>query len=119
LLGLGAITGFVSALTGAGGAFILLPMLLLLDTPVLTAIGLGQAIAIPIAGMASLSNLTADLMDFPLSLGLAAALSIGIIIGTPIAHALPQQKLRRLLGYIVILAGTAMLVRVVTRFLLA
>ena len=49
LLGLGAGTGFVSAMTGAGGAFVLLPLLLLLDMPVLAAIGLGQAIAIPIA----------------------------------------------------------------------
>ena len=54
LLGLGGGTGFVSALTGAGGAFVLLPVLLLLDTPVLAAIGLGQAIALPIAGLASL-----------------------------------------------------------------
>ena len=35
LLGLGGGTGFLSALTGAGGAFVLLPVLLLLDTPVL------------------------------------------------------------------------------------
>src|ERR1051326_8270249 len=52
LLGLGGGTGFLSALTGAGGAFVLLPILLLLDVPVLSAIGLGQALAIPIAGLA-------------------------------------------------------------------
>jgi len=47
---LGGGTGFISALTGAGGAFVLLPILLLLDVPVLSAIGVGQGIAIPIAG---------------------------------------------------------------------
>src|SRR3954453_22937139 len=46
LLALGGGTAFVSALTGAGGAFVLLPMLLLLNMPVLPAIGLGQAIAL-------------------------------------------------------------------------
>ncbi len=111
LLGLGGGTGFVSALTGAGGAFVLLPALLLLDTPVLAAIGLGQAIALPSAGLASLANIVAGLMDIGLAAGLAATLTIGIAIGTPIAHALPQLLLRRLLGSAVVAAGIAMLLR--------
>src|SRR6202011_3726915 len=115
LLGLGGGTGFVSALTGAGGAFVLLPVLLLLDTPVLAAIGLGQAIALPIAGLASLANIVAGIMDIGLAAGLAAALTLGIAIGTPIAHALPQLLLRRLLGSVVVLAGLAMILRTAAR----
>jgi uncharacterized protein len=117
LLALGGGTGFVSAMTGAGGAVMLLPLLLLLDTPVLAAIGLGQAIAIPIAGLASLVNLAAGLVDLSLAAGLAAALVLGIAIGTPIAHALPQRLLRRLLGLVVVLAGMAMLLRTAMRLL--
>ena len=115
LLGLGGGTGFVSALTGAGGAFVLLPVLLLLDTPVLAAIGLGQAIALPIAGLASLANIVAGIMDIGLAAGLAATLTLGIAIGTPIAHALPQLLLRRLLGSVVVLAGLAMILRTAAR----
>jgi uncharacterized protein len=115
LLGLGGGTGFVSALTGAGGAFVLLPILLLLDVPVLPAIGLGQAIALPIAGLASLANIAAGIMDVWLAAGLAVTLTLGIAIGTPIAHALPQFLLRRLLGSAVVLAGLAMLLRTVAR----
>jgi uncharacterized membrane protein YfcA len=115
LLGLGGGTGFVSALTGAGGAFVLLPMLLLLDVPVLPAIGLGQAIALPIAGLASLANVVAGIMDVWLAAGLAVTLTLGIAIGTPIAHALPQRLLRRLLGSAVLLAGGAMLARTAAR----
>ena len=115
LLGLGGGTGFVSALTGAGGAFVLLPALLLLDTPVLAAIGLGQAIALPIAGLASLANIVAGIMDIGLAAGLAATLTLGIAIGTPIAHALPQLLLRRLLGSVVVLAGLAMILRTAAR----
>ena len=111
LLGLGGGTGFVSALTGAGGAFVLLPILLLLDIPVLPAIGLGQAIALPIAGLASLANIIAGIVDPWLAAGLAVTLTLGIAIGTPIAHALPQRLLRCLLGSAVLLAGGAMLVR--------
>jgi uncharacterized protein len=115
LLGLGGGTGFVSALTGAGGAFVLLPILLLLYVPVLAAIGLGQAIALPIAGLASLANITAGIMDLWLAAGLAVTLTLGIAIGTPIAHALPQFLLRRLLGSAVVLAGLAMLLRTAAR----
>lgn len=117
LLGVGGGTGFVSAMTGAGGAFVLLPVLLLLDTPVLAAIGLGQTIAIPIAGLASLANLQAGLVDVGLATGLAVALALGIAIGTPIAHALPQPVLRRLLGVMVVLAGAGMLLRMAARVL--
>ena len=115
LLALGGGTGFVSALTGAGGAFVLLPILLLLDMPVLPAIGLGQAIALPIAGLASLANIAAGIVDVGLAAALAATLTLGIAIGTPIAHALPQIMLRRLLGSAVLLAGLAMLVRTAVR----
>jgi uncharacterized membrane protein YfcA len=117
LIALGGGTAFVSALTGAGGAFVLLPMLLLLDTPVLPAIGMGQMIAIPIAGLASVANLQAGLVDVWLAALLAITLSIGIALGTPIAHALPQLVLRRLLGAMVVFAGTAMLVRTAVRLL--
>jgi uncharacterized membrane protein YfcA len=41
----------------------------------------------------------------------------GIAIGTPIAHALPQQRLRRLLGVAVVVSAVAMLVRVAVRLL--
>lgn len=113
LLAIGGGTGFVSALTGAGGAFVMLPILLLLDMPVLPAIGLGQAIALPIAGLASIANIAAGVMDPWLAAGLGVALTIGIAIGTPIAHALPQLLLRRILGSAVVLAGLGMLLRTV------
>ncbi len=117
LIGLGGGTGFVSALTGAGGAFVLLPALLLLNTPVLPAIGMGQAIALPIAGLASVANVVAGIVDPWLAAGLAVTLTLGIAVGTPIAHALPQRLLRRLLGSAVALAGLAMLLRTATRLL--
>lgn len=115
LLALGAGTGVLAAITGAGGAFVLLPVLLLLDMPVLPAIGLGMAIALPVAIVASAANLAAGLLDLWLALGIGGALTIGIAVGTPIAHALPQLLLRRLLGSTVLLAGLAMLARTAAR----
>jgi uncharacterized membrane protein YfcA len=51
------------------------------------------------------------LVDLPLALILAASLALGVAIGTPIAHGLPQRQLRWLLGGVTITAGIAMLVR--------
>jgi uncharacterized membrane protein YfcA len=93
-------------------------MLLLLDMPVLRAIGLGQAIALPIAGLASVANIQAGLVDMRLATLLAVTLSVGIAIGTPIAHALPQLVLRRLLGGVVIIAGASMLMRTAVHLLI-
>ncbi len=115
VLGIGAGTGFLSALTGAGGAFVMLPILLLLDFPVLPAIGLGQVIALPIAGVASVANIASGELDLWLGLGVGVTLMLGIAIGTPIAHALPQALLRRVLGSVVLIAGAAMLVRTAYR----
>jgi hypothetical protein len=109
VLAIGGGTAFVSAMTGAGGAFVMLPILLLLDVALLPAIGMGQAIALPIAGVASVANIAAGVIDLGIASGLAVALTLGIAIGTPIAHALPQLLLRRLLGSTVVLAGIAML----------
>lgn len=113
LAALGGFTGFAAALTGAGGALILVPLLVALGEPVLTAIGLGQAIQLPIAAVATAANLWQGQIDLLLASVLAAALSLGILIGVPLAHALPQATLRRLLAITMIVAGVAIAARLV------
>lgn len=110
--GLGAVTGFLSALTGAGGAFVLIPLLLVFGEPALLAIGLGQVIQLPIAAVASVANLLSGHVDLAFGAILAGGLTAGVALGTPLAHALPQASLRRLLGGVVILSGVGMLARV-------
>ncbi len=111
LLSLGALTGFLSALLGGGGAFILVPILLALEQPVLLAVGLGQLIQVPISAVASVANVSAGLVDMPLATLLAVALTAGVAIGTPLAHALPQPALRRVVAFTMVAAGGAMGVR--------
>jgi uncharacterized membrane protein YfcA len=110
---LGAGTGFASALVGGGGAFLLVPLLLALGEPLLLAVGLGQVIQLPIAAVASYANLRAGLVDVPLGTELAVCLGLGIAVGTPLAHALPRQTLRRVLAVTMVLAGLAMGIRLV------
>ncbi len=111
LLVLGALTGFAGALIGAGGAVILVPLLIALNTPVLVAIGLGQAVQLPIAAVATLVNLSEGIVEIRLGSIVAAALTLGIIAGVPLAHALPQARLRRLLAALMALSGGVALLR--------
>jgi uncharacterized membrane protein YfcA len=114
LVALGAITGFASALLGAGGAFVLVPLLVALGEPVLLAVGLGQAIQIPISAVASATNLWAGRIDLVAGSVLAVALSLGIVFGTPLAHGLSQRALRGLVASAMVLAGVVTLGRVAT-----
>ena len=111
LAALGGVTGFAAALTGAGGALILVPLLVALGEPVLLSIGLGQVIQLPIAAVATLANLRQGRIDLLLGSVLAAALSLGIALGVPLAHRLPQAALRRLLALTMLAAGAAIGVR--------
>lgn len=111
LIGLGGVTGVVAALTGAGGALILVPLLVALEQPVLLAIGLGQTIQLPIAAIATAANLWQGRVDLLLGSVLAAALGLGIALGVPLAHALPQAALRRLLALAMLAAGVAIAAR--------
>ncbi len=111
LLLLGALTGCVSALVGAGGAFLLVPLLVALRQPVLLSLGLGQLIQVPISAVASLAALREGRLDVRLGAFVAVALSLGIAVGTPLAHALPQPTLRRTLGIAMLVAGLAVAVR--------
>jgi hypothetical protein len=116
LVGLGGLTGFASALLGAGGAFLLVPLLVALGEPVLLAVGLGQAIQVPISAVASVANLRADRIDLAAGWTLAIALSVGIAVGTPLAHGLSQQALRRLVSLAMLVAAVMMLGRLTRLF---
>ena len=95
LLAVGAFVGFGSALTGTGGAVLLVPILLLLRTPVLASVGAAQAVALPIVGFSTVGYLLYGSVDF--ALGTAAGLvgAVGVVVGARIAHAAPAAALRR------------------------
>jgi len=116
LVGLGGLTGFASALLGAGGAFLLVPLLVALGEPVLLAVGLGQAIQVPISAVASVANLRAGRIDLAAGWILVVALSVGIAVGTPLAHGLSQRALRRLVSLAMLVAAVMMLGRLTRMF---
>jgi uncharacterized membrane protein YfcA len=111
LIGIGLAVGFASALSGAGGAAVLMPILLALRIPALAAIGASQAIQLPVAGFATLGYAPAGRVDFVLGSALGIAEIVGVIAGTTVAHAVSPKGLRRLTAYAVIAAGAVIVAR--------
>jgi uncharacterized membrane protein YfcA len=114
LAGIGAVTGLLSAVTGTGGPLVLVPILVWLDAPLLAAIGLGQAIQLPIAVAATAGNWLAGTLDLRLSVTLAVGIALGTWIGAKAAHALPTRALRSAVNALLVVIGAAILLRVAT-----
>ena len=114
LTAIGALTGFLSALTGTGGPLVLVPILVALEVPVLASIGLAQAIQLPVAAAATGGNLLSGALDIRLGLLLAGGIALGTWIGAKAAHALPTALLRKAIAVLLVLVGGLMLVRAAT-----
>jgi uncharacterized protein len=104
---IGAITGFGSAITGTGGPLILVPILIFLSLPVLTAVGLSQAIQLPIAAFASAGNWMSGNLNFDLALAIATVLVVGAFAGALLVHRLPSEPIRKLTAILLVFFGTA------------
>ncbi len=115
LISVGAVTGLVSALTGTGGPLVLVPILVALDVSILAAIGLAQAIQLPVAAAATGGYWLSGVLDVRLGLALAAGIAVGTWIGAQVAHRLPTGTLRRVVAALLVLVGGAMLAAIATR----
>lgn len=107
-VGIGAATGFLSALTGTGGPAVLLPILFWLDVPVLLAIGAAQGIQLPISVLATFSNAAGGTLRPILALVLGISLSAGAWFGAKLAHRLDQKILRRIAAVALLATGILM-----------
>jgi uncharacterized membrane protein YfcA len=111
LVAIGAVTGMLSALTGTGGPLVLIPILMWCRVPVLMAIGLSQAIQLPIGTLATSGNIYAGTLDMMMGIALGAGISLGTISGGKIAHHLPRAMLRRIVSILLIVVGALILAK--------
>lgn len=109
LIGVGV--GFGSSLTGTGGPVLLVPTLLFLQFLPLAAVGISQAIQLPIAIFATIGFILFGQIDFYLGVTLGIIQSIGVIFGGKIAHTLPHEKLRMVVATTLIGVGLLMIGR--------
>ena len=117
LLLIGAGTGFASSVSGTGGPLVLVPILMAMKLPVLTVIGLSQAIQLPIAIVGTFGNYLYGELDWYLGLILALALMIGSWQGARLAHVVPRELLRRIVSVVLIVIGAFIFANVGVRML--
>lgn len=115
LSGIGAITGFLSSLSGTGGPLVLVPILIAIKLPVLTAVGLSQVIQLPIAMASTFGNILYGELDFALAGILAGSLTVGSWYGAHLAHSIPREVLRRIVAGVLVFIGLFILANLVLR----
>lgn len=107
----GLVTGVLSAITGTGGPLVLVPILIWLKLPTLTAVGLSQAAQIPIATLATIGNFAYGEPDVSMGLALGLGLAAGTWAGAKAAHALPRRTLETIAAAVLIVVGVLVLAR--------
>src|SRR5215210_2842787 len=105
LLAVGAFVGFGSALTGTGGAVLLVPILLLLRAPVLAAVGAAQAVSLPVVAFSTAGYVLYGSVDFVFGTTVGLVAAVGVVVGARIAHAARAAALRRVVATALLCAG--------------
>lgn len=111
LAGVGAVSGFGSGLSGAGGPIFSVPLMIALGFATLGAVGVAQALLIVAAISGSVANLQAGAVDFTALALITSFQLLGVAAGVRLAHSLPVSRLRRVAAWLCIVAGAAMIVR--------
>jgi uncharacterized membrane protein YfcA len=117
LLPIGAVTGFLSSVSGTGGPLVLVPILISMSVPVLTAVGLSQAVQLPVAIAATFGNVLYGKLDLVLVGVLAATLTVGSWYGARLAHVVPRAILRGIVSAVLVIVGAFILGNVGWRLL--
>lgn len=113
LAAIGAVTGFLSGLTGIGGPALSVPLMLLFGFPVLTSIGVGQVLQIVGALSGTVANMKFGSIDFGLASYIAVFEVGGVLAGAYLVHRLDSGSIKKFVGALCILTGSAFILRVI------
>ena len=111
LASVGAVSGFGSGLSGAGGPLFSVPFMVILRYVPLTAVATSQVLQIVAATSGSVGNLRYDFIDFRVAAIVTVFELAGLMIGVRLAHAASALALRRLAGVLCVVTGGLLLVR--------
>lgn len=111
LVGIGAVAGFGSGLTGVGGPALSVPAMVLFGFSPLTTIGVSQVIQILAAVSGSAGNLRYGSINFKLAIIVTFFELIGVLVGVRIVHAIDARSLRSYVGILCILVGAGLMIR--------
>ena len=111
LVAIGAVTGFLSGLTGVGGPVLSVPLMVMSGFPVLQAIGVGQVLQTVGALSGSLANLHYAGIDYGLAAFIGAFETVGVLGGAIIIHRIDAALVKRLVGGLCMVAGCGFILR--------
>lgn len=122
LLGFGTLVGSLSAVVGAGGAFMLAPYMSRRSVPIQQAIGTSAACGFPLALAGSIGYVIAgwsvEMPDHtwgyvyaPALFGISVASMLTAPLGVRVAHRTPTARLKKLFAYMLYLMAGYMLWR--------
>lgn len=102
----GLVIGLLAGLVGAGGGFIIIPVLVLLSgLKMKTAIGTSLTIITINSLMGFLGDVQTHIIDWRFLLTFAAISIVGIVLGTLFAQFIPSKKLKPSFGWFVLFMG--------------
>jgi uncharacterized membrane protein YfcA len=111
LIGVGAVSGFGSGLSGAGGPLFSVPIMVLAGFVPLAAVGTSQVLQIVAAAFGTAGNLAYGAIDFGMAAWITLFELAGVVVGVRLAHAVSVGTLRRLAAGLCIVVGALMLWR--------
>jgi uncharacterized membrane protein YfcA len=111
LLGIGALSGFGSGLSGAGGALFSVPLMLVFGFVPLAAIGTSQVLQIVVATSGTVGNLQYGSIAFTTAAWVSLFALLGVLVGARTAHAVNAITQRRMVAWLCIVVGVFMLAR--------
>lgn len=110
LLGLGAAVGLITGTVGAGGGFVIVPVLVLLaGLTMTTAVGTSLLVITLQAGAGLLGHLHHARIDWPLTLAVTALAIAGSLAGARQADRIPARLLRTSFGWFLTAMATLVL----------
>jgi len=121
LICVGVVIGVVAGLVSAGGAFLSMPFMVFCGVPIITAIGTGAALSVPVAVMGSVGYILAGwnaeglppyslgFIYLPALFALACTSMLTAPFGARLAHRLPVPILRRIFAVLLFVLAAKML----------
>lgn len=106
LVCVGALAGFGSGLSGAGGPLFSVPLMLVLGFAPLATVGAGQVLQIVAALFGTVGNVQFGSIDYALGGLLVVSETAGMVAGARAAHGASVRWLRHTAAALCVLAGT-------------
>ncbi len=107
----GGAVGLLSSLVGAGGGFLIVPVLVVGGLPMHVAVGT----SLLVISMQSFAGLASHLghmsLDWPVAIGMAAVAVGGLVIGAALSGRVPQARLRRGFGWFLVVMAAFVLMQ--------